>query len=68
MFTELLRLRKMNNARIGNGLFLVGSLIFTFDASIEAVEACSVRSMIRLCACLFFAVGCFLLMPEPQQE
>jgi tellurite resistance protein TehA-like permease len=58
----------MKNAWFGNGLFLVGSLIFTFDASLEVVETCSIRSIIRLCACLSFTVGCFLLMPEPQQE
>lgn len=59
----------MKNAWIGSWLFVFGSVIFAFDASIDAAEVCSVRSYLRLLACLLFTIGCFLLIPEvPQKE
>lgn len=58
----------MRNAWIGSWLFVFGSVIFTFDASIDAAEVCSFRSFLRLLACLLFVIGCFLLIPEAPQE
>jgi uncharacterized membrane protein YgdD (TMEM256/DUF423 family) len=58
----------MSNAWIGSWLFVIGSFLFTGDASIDAFETCSFRAVVRLLACLLFTVGCFLLMPQAQQE
>lgn len=57
----------MRNDWIGNWLFVFGSVIFTFDASIDLLEVCTVRASLRLLACLLFTVGCFLLMPREQE-
>ena len=69
LFIKYFLTMNTNNVWIGNVLFLLGSLIFTCDASLEAFETGSLRSFIRLGACLLFAFGCLLMMPEmPQKE
>lgn len=44
----------MSNAWIGSWLFVIGSFLFTGDASIDAFETCSFRAVVRLLACLLF--------------
>lgn len=58
----------MSNAWIGSWLFVIGSSLFTGNASIDAFGTYSFRAVVRLLACLLFTVGCFLLMPQAQRE
>lgn len=47
---------------VGNWLFLMGSLLFTFDAINNAWVSCSIRSFLILAACCFFTIGCILFL------
>jgi len=49
-------------ATIGNWLFLIGSLLFTFDAISNVWETYSARSYVLLAACGFFTIGCILFL------
>jgi cytochrome c oxidase assembly factor CtaG len=47
---------------VGNWLFLIGSLLFTFDAIDNAWVSCSMRSFLILAACCLFTTGCILFL------
>jgi hypothetical protein len=55
-------------AIIGNWLFLIGSLIFTFDTISNAWENCSARSFLLLAACGLFTSGCILFLAPAKAD
>ena len=52
----------LNSMFIASLLFLVGSVIFTFEAILEIMSSISLLSLFHFLACLFFTVGSYLFM------
>jgi hypothetical protein len=52
---------------VGNWLFLIGCLIFTFDASLSIAETISLRSICQFSGSIAFTLGCiFFLLDTPR--
>ncbi len=47
---------------IGSLLFLIGSIIFTFEAVLRILNSISILSLGNFIACLFFTIGSFLFL------
>jgi predicted membrane channel-forming protein YqfA (hemolysin III family) len=49
-------------SRLGNWFFLIGSLLFTFDALLNWLADGSAQRFILLSGCLLFTIGCILFI------
>jgi hypothetical protein len=49
---------------VGSCFFLVGSAIFTLEATLEMIRATSFLSFAHFLACLFFTVGSWLFLQD----
>jgi predicted membrane channel-forming protein YqfA (hemolysin III family) len=49
-------------SRLGNWFFLVGSLLFTFDAFLNWYTKETVQALVLLIGSLFFTIGCILFI------
>jgi hypothetical protein len=58
----------MNPVRIGNGLFVIASLIFTSDCVIDVLEEVSLHSLSEMIAGLTFSIGSLLMITSTQSE
>lgn len=58
----------IDSAALVSWLFLLGSLLFVFDAGLEIIEAISLHSIIHLSASLLFTIGSILFLPRNQQQ
>lgn len=57
-----------NLLSIGNWLFLLGSLVFTFDTIIEIFEGITLHSIFHIVACLLFTIGCVLFILDAHKS
>lgn len=49
-------------------LFVIGSVIFTFDSGLELAERISLHSVFHLSASLLFTIGSVLFIPNSQEQ
>jgi hypothetical protein len=60
--------RPLTFGHLGNWLFLLGSLIFTFDSVSEILAGFSWRAIGHISACLAFTIGSIILIFEGQKK
>ncbi len=54
--------------RVVSWLFLIGSLVFTFDSLLEISEGISLHAVCHLFASVLFTVGSVLFIPKAQTK
>ena len=58
----------INFIYIGSYLFLIGSIIFTFEAVLEIIKENTFLTVINFLACLLFTIGSWLFLYSSQSE
>ncbi|MGL4619819.1 hypothetical protein [Chroococcidiopsis sp.] len=61
-------LNQLDRASVASWLFLIGSLMFVFDAILEISKGITVSAVLHFSASLIFTIGSVLFMPDPTQS
>lgn len=61
--TEERKSSQIDREYLVSWLFLIGSLMFLFDAILELTESISIHGVIHLSASILFTVGSILFIP-----
>lgn len=59
---------KIDRESLVSWLFLIGSIMFTFDAVLENVKGISFSSFLHISASILFTVGSVLFIPSNQPK
>jgi len=60
-------LNQIDRASLASWLFLIGSLMFVFDATLEITKGVTLSAVLHFSASIIFTIGSILFMPDPAQ-
>jgi len=55
---------KLDRTSVASWLFLIGSLMFVFDASLEILRGVTLSAVLHFSASIIFTIGSILFMPN----
>ncbi|NHC34031.1 hypothetical protein [Scytonema millei] len=61
-------LNQLDRSSVASWLFLIGSLMFVFDAILEIFKGITVSAVLHFSASIIFTIGSILFMPDPTQN
>ncbi|AFY86869.1 hypothetical protein [Chroococcidiopsis thermalis] len=61
-------LGRRDRASFASWLFLIGSLMFVFDAILEIFKGITLSAILHFSASIIFTIGSILFMPDPSQN
>ena len=61
-------LNQRDRTSVASWLFLIGSLIFVFDATFEIARGITLSAVLHLAASIIFTIGSILFMPDSTEK
>ncbi|MBD2306358.1 hypothetical protein H6G17_12640 [Chroococcidiopsis sp. FACHB-1243] len=61
-------LNQRDRGSVASWLFLIGSLMFVFDAILEISKGVTLSAVLHFSASIIFTIGSILFMPDPTQN
>lgn len=59
---------KVDRTSVASWLFLIGSLMFAFDATLEIARGITLSAVLHFSASIIFTIGSVLFMPVSTQD